>query len=258
MGAGLLSVMLALSGGMLDRAGLAALAAFSAVCVLARRAAHPAAVTATHMLLVIGAAALFVHVVPGFQNSILVADVVLGPGAQPYTKYLNYDKGMAALLLLGLYARERTAIDRGSLPPALLWRFAVLVGTLLALALLAGYVRWDPKLPLWWPSWVWSMLFLTALPEETLFRGCLQTWIAGWLGPSRQAAIVSVLFAGVVFGVAHSGGGVAYLLLSCVAGIGYGWIYASTRSLAAAALAHAGVNSAHFFLFTYPSLLVAS
>ena len=250
----LLSVILALAAGMLDIIGLAALAAFAAICVVARRATHPAAVTSSHALLVLGSAALFVHVVPGFDNPVLVSDMVLGPDAQPYTKFLNYDKGMAALLMLALYAPDRTASDRGSRPSAFLWRFAVLVTVMLTLTMLVGYVRWDPKLPAWWPAWLWSMVFLTALPEEALFRGGLQTWIERGLGTSNRATLFSVLLAGSVFGLAHAGGGATYVLLSSVAGMGYGWIYASTRSLALSTLAHAGLNTVHFLFFTYPAL----
>jgi membrane protease YdiL (CAAX protease family) len=252
------SIVLALVSRTLDAAGVAALAVFAAVCMLARRSTHRAAAVTVHVLLVLGCAALFLHVVPGFQNPILVSDVVLGPGAQPYTKYLNYDKGMAALLLLGLYAPERTASDRGSHPLTFLWRFAVLVAVMLALTVLAGYVRWDPKLAAWWPAWLWSMVFLTALPEEALFRGGLQTWIADRLSTSSRATVLSVIIAGIVFGVAHAGGGPIYVVLSIVAGIGYGWIYASTRSLAAATLAHAGLNTVHFLFFTYPALRIAA
>ena len=253
-GAGALSLILALSGHMLDVTGLAALTVLAGVCLLARRATHQVAVVTTHVLLVLSCAALFVHVVPGFENPILVSNIVLGPDAQPYTKYLNYDKGMAALLLLGLYAPERTAGDHGSRPSTFLWRFGLLVGAMLALTLVVGYARWDPKLPAWWPAWLWSMVFLTALPEETLFRGCLQTWMASRLHAWPHATLVSVVSTGVIFGVAHAGGGATYVLLSSVAGIGYGWIYASTRSLAAATLAHAGLNTVHFLFFTYPAL----
>jgi uncharacterized protein len=44
------------------------------------------------------------------------------------------------------------------------------------------------------------------------------------------------------------------VLLSSVAGMGYGWIYASTRSLAMSTLAHTGLNTVHFLFFTYPAL----
>ena len=58
----------------------------------------------------------------------------------------------------------------------------------------------------------------------------------------------------MLFGVAHLAGGAVYVALAAVAGIGYGWIYASTRSIAAAILAHAGLNTVHFLLFSYPAL----
>jgi membrane protease YdiL (CAAX protease family) len=143
----------------------------------------------------------------------------------------------------------------------------VLTAAAIALALATGYVRWDPKLPSWWPMWMWSIVFLTALPEEALFRGHAQTWIETWLrrrtasAPrladtgSAQPTLIAILVAGAVFGVAHLGGGPVYVVLATVAGVGYGWIYASTRSIGAAIAAHAGLNTIHFLFFTYPALL---
>jgi len=132
----------------------------------------------------------------------------------------------------------------------------LLVVVVMALAASAGYVRWDPKLPAWWPVWLWSMVFLTALPEEAIFRGVVQSWVADWLGGTPSAALVGALVVGVLFGIAHLAGGFAYVILAAAAGVGYGWIYARTRSIGAAIAVHAGLNTVHFFLFTYPSLAV--
>jgi membrane protease YdiL (CAAX protease family) len=82
-----------------------------------------------------------------------------------------------------------------------------------------------------------------------VFRGVAQTWIARRFGNDTLAMIV----AGLLFGVAHIAGGPAYVVLASVAGIGYGWVYASTRSIALAIATHVGVNALHFFLFTYPT-----
>jgi len=98
------------------------------------------------------------------------------------------------------------------------------------------------------------MVFLTALPEEAVFRGVAQRWLAESLGPAPRAGIVAAVIAGALFGIAHLAGGPASVWLAAVAGFGYGWIYASTGSLAAAIAAHAGLNTLHFLLFTYPSL----
>ena len=61
---------------------------------------------AAHAIMFAVAASLFLHVVPGVGNPQLVANAVLGPGSAPYTKYLNFDKGFAGLLLLGVYASD--------------------------------------------------------------------------------------------------------------------------------------------------------
>jgi hypothetical protein len=97
------------------------------------------------------------------------------------------------------------------------------------------------------------MVFLTALPEDAIFRGVAQQWLAERLSAPSRPAILAVVIAGTLFGVAHIAGGPAYVVLATVAGIGYGWIYASTGSIAAAIAAHTGLNALHFLLFTYPA-----
>ena len=134
------------------------------------------------------------------------------------------------------------------------WRFAVLVAVVIALSLALGYVRWDPKAPAWFPLWAWSILFFTALPEEALFRGVVQSSIERRLGNTQRAAMGAVVIAAALFGVAHAAGGPTYVVLAGAAGAGYGWMYSSTRSLGAAIAAHFGVDAVHFLFFTYPAL----
>jgi membrane protease YdiL (CAAX protease family) len=196
---------------------------------------------AAHALLLLVCGALFLHAVPGYDNP------------QVDGRYLNFDKGMAGLILLGVYARDIVRHDEGLRHVGgFLWRFAVMVGVLVVLALASGYVGWDPKVPPGWPVWIASMVFLTAMPEEALFRAVLQTRIERRLAQRPSATIVAVLVAGMLFGVAHLAGGPVYVALSTVAGIFYGWIFASTRSFVAAVAAHTGLNAVHYFFFTYP------
>lgn len=250
-----LSLAAALLSGLLDVRGLSILLGFAGVCFIARRAASTAVSVLAHVVMFTVCAALFLHVLPGFDNPRVVSEAVLGPGSMPYTKYLNIDKGMAGLFLLGVYASGGTATDEGLRHvPAFLWRFVVFVTVVLVLSLGAGYVRWDPKLPSWWLMWLWSMVFLTALPEEALFRGIAQTGIERWFGRHRMATGAAIVIAGLLFGIAHLGGGWTYVVLASAAGVGYGWIYASTHSIGAAILAHAGLNTVHFLLFSYPAL----
>jgi membrane protease YdiL (CAAX protease family) len=102
------------------------------------------------------------------------------------------------------------------------------------------------------------MLFLTALPEEAIFRGVVQTAIWRRLGGTRSAAIIAIAVAGTLFGAAHAAGGYGYVVLATAAGIGYGWIYAATGSIGAAILAHAALNTIHFLFFSYPALAGAA
>jgi membrane protease YdiL (CAAX protease family) len=245
----------ALAGGIVDVRGLIVLLAFAAACRAAGRAERPVTRVAAHLVMLLTCGGLMLHVMPGFNNPVVIGEVVISPGGVPYTKYVNFDKAVAGLFLLGLYAPD--LIARGNAPASIrefTWRFGVLVAVVVALSLAFGFVRWDPKMPAWFPVWAWSMLFLTVLPEEALFRGVIQTSLERRLGGSRRATICAILIAGLLFGLAHAGGGTTYVVLATLAGVGYGWISAALRSLGAAIAAHFCLNVIHFLFFTYPAL----
>jgi len=249
------AAMFAAAAGFIDARGLAALVVLATAGHAANHASG-AVRPAAHLVVLGLCAGLFLHVVPGFANPKLLDGVVLGPGALPYTQYLNVDKGLAGLLLLGGYVPDRIDRDQGHRRVTdFVWRFLLLVVAVMALSLLLGYVRWDPKRPEWWPMWMGVMLVLTALPEEAAFRGVIHTWLAERRGD--PASVLAIVLGGLAFGLAHAAGGPLYVAVASVAGIGYGWIYASTRSIGAAILAHAGLNTIHFLLFTYPALAPA-
>ncbi len=252
-----LAVVMAAADGVIAPSGVLLLAVLGAACGAAAGAASPALRRGAHAIMFVVAAGLMLHALPGFHNPVAVHRVVLGPASTPYTKYLNFDKGMAGLLLLAVYLPQLPARDEGTRHAgAFAWRFALVTAVVLALSVAANFVQPQPKAPDWWPLWVWSMVFLTALPEEVVFRGVVQTWLQTRLQSWPHGNLTALVIAGVLFGIAHAAGGVVYVCLSTVAGIGYGWIYARTRSIAAAILAHAGLNAVHFFLFTYPSVAV--
>jgi membrane protease YdiL (CAAX protease family) len=255
----------ALAGGIVDVRGVLVLLVYAVACRAASVATGTAMRAVALVLLLLVCGSLMLHVLPGFHNPVVIDAVVLSPGGVPYTKYLNFDKAVAGLFLLGLYApalviRDKEPADAGPYVrnPAALWgfswRFAVLAAAIIALSLALGFVRWDPKAPAWFPLWALSLLCFTVLPEEALFRGVVQTSLERRLGGARRATIVAVTIAATLFGLAHAGGGPTYVVLATVAGAGYGWIYAATRSLGAAILAHFGVDAIHFLFFTYPAL----
>ena len=67
---------------------------------------------------------------------------------------------------------------------------------------------------------------------------------------------IAIVVSTVLFGLAHAGGGTTWLFVATVAGLGYGLVYARTRTVEGATVVHFLVNAAHFLLFTYPRLAV--
>jgi membrane protease YdiL (CAAX protease family) len=253
------SLVAAATAHVVHLVGFTVVLGFGLACVIAHRGQGRVLTVVAHTIVLLLCAGLLLHVLPGFDNPRVLNASRLTPDAEPYTKYLSFDKGIAGLFLLGLYVPSRTSRDPirqrwRNLP----WQFALLVAVVLVLTLALGYARWAPKFPAWWTQWVWSMVFLTALPEEAVFRGVVQEWLAGLLRGPRRAGPVPAVIAGALFGIAHVAGGPGYVVLATVAGIGYGWIYASTGSIAAAIAAHAGLNTLHYLLFTYPALATAA
>ena len=239
------------------------IAAFAALCMGYRHARTDTSLRFRAVLLTLSAIGIIalglllaMHVAPGFHNFLVLDKVVLSPGAEPYTLYLNFDKTVVGICLLGLC--HPTLLSR-----ATEWRKAVRRGTPLALgnvmlvalvALLFGYLTWQPK----WTSlfWIWAPvnLFFVCLAEEAFFRGFIQREISGAFKGSRLGAVLAVSVSAVLFGLAHFAGGVTYVVLAALAGLGYAVVYQRTKSIEMSMLAHFALNTAHFILFTYPSV----
>lgn len=200
---------------------------------------------------------LMSHQLSGFNNPRVLAAVRLTPDAIPYSLRLNFDKAAFALLFLGLcHARIATpgewrAMLRSAGPVA-----AGLLALMTVLALASRYVRFDPKFPTEAWLWMWANLFLTCTGEEALFRGLIQRQLErSWEGFRAGGAWLALVAAAMLFGLAHFAGGPAYVVLSTIAGIGYGWTYLrSGGRIEASILTHFALNSLHFFGFTYPAL----
>src|SRR5471032_1787144 len=94
------------------------------------------------MLTMLAALALALHLLPGFHNPRIIDKLVLSPGGAPFTQYLNFDKGLAGLVLLALFcvrAQHRpefvSAMKRAV--PVMAVTLAAVVGTALAI----GFVK---------------------------------------------------------------------------------------------------------------------
>jgi membrane protease YdiL (CAAX protease family) len=118
-----------------------------------------------------------------------------------------------------------------------------------------GYVRPDLKFGGFFLQWAWVNLFFTCLAEESFFRGFIQNGLSGLLARYRHGSVVALIIASLSFGIAHFAGGLKYVVLATIAGLGYGLVYQRTRHIEASMLTHFSVNAVHFLFFTYPALV---
>jgi uncharacterized protein len=211
------------------------------------------------LLLSIG---LVSHVFPGFNNFKILNHIYLNRDAIPFTMYLSIDKACVGIFILGMSHRLiSNKIAWLTLFRQMTVPFFILVFILLALSSFFKFVHLDPKLPNSLLVWIPHNLFVVCVAEEALFRGFLQKKLSLLFNLRFNSSIVvsylSIMCAAILFGLMHVAGGIRYILLAAVAGIGYGYLYVRTKRIEAAIIGHFGLNLMHFLLFTYPMLASA-
>ena len=192
---------------------------------------------------------LGLHALPGFHNPLVVESIQFSDGSSPYTQSLNFDKAWIGFVLAYYFVNSYT-VDRRSLFIAM----AAIVSILL-FALLIGYVRVDIKWSNNFYAWMLINLLFTCIPEEMFFRGYLQRHLSQFLGKRNLSGQAAVYIIGVVFGLAHLGGGVVFGLAATLAGIAYGYVYYRTNNILYAIGTHFLLNMVHITLFSYPHLI---
>lgn len=197
--------------------------------------------------LVASAAALMLHLLPGFNNLLVVSNVKAGPESAPFSFWFNFDKALIPFVLLGCLP---TLLKRPAAPPAnrLWWLVLVLAMPLLLLiATLVGGLRVEPHHPEWLGAFMLANLFFVSLAEEALFRGWLQQRLSQRLGNVWGLAIAAVLF-----GLAHMAGGPLLVCFAALTGVIYGLFWLWSGRLWVSTLAHFAFNLLHLLFFTYP------
>lgn len=211
----------------------------------------PALRAAGHALFVTLAVLLFLHWLPGFHNPLVIPRAALTSDAVPFGMYLNLDKPLVAFWVVLAAAPAMAGANPRATVASALGACAAAIVVCLGLALALGVVGWAPK----WPDsgWLWLInnALLVTLAEEALFRGYVQQRLARCWRDRPWGATAALLVAALLFGLAHYAGGWQWVLLAGVAGVAYGLAYRH-GGLAAAVLAHLGLNAAHYGLFTYP------
>ncbi|HYD59397.1 MAG TPA: CPBP family intramembrane glutamic endopeptidase [Noviherbaspirillum sp.] len=206
-------------------------------------------------LTVLLALALALHLLPGFRNPVLVANIKFSPDAAPFTQYANFDKAAVGLILLAFLAnRSRSAQERRSVLLRALPIAAITAATVIAAGIVAGYVRPDLKLSWYTPVFLATNLLFVCVAEEAFFRGLIQEQLGRLLSGTPFGAAAAVVISALLFGVAHLAGGIPYAGIATLAGLGYAFSYAVTKRIEAPILVHFGVNAVHFIGFTYPRI----
>jgi uncharacterized protein len=201
------------------------------------------------------ALAMGLALLPGFDRVVLVDDVILSPGAVPYDIAVGFPKVVTGILILGLI--NPALVSRRGLGAALRGAAPVFAATTLVVMIgvwSMGHTAFAPKWTTLFLLWAPINLFFTCLSEEAFFRGFVQHELSR-AGSRSDAAQLAALVAGaLLFGLAHFGGGTAYVIAATLAGLGYGWAFLRTQRIEAAMAVHFGLNAVHFLLFAYPAL----
>jgi uncharacterized protein len=137
------------------------------------------------------------------------------------------------------------------------WTFYVLAsfGIFACVAIPLGhflhFIAFDPQ----WHAWKSvpftgvAILFLTAWPEEFLFRGLLQNMLAR----ASKSDLAAWWTASVLFGFSHITNlgfpNWRYVILASIAGLFYGWTWRKTGSIFASAIVHGAVDTTWHLLF---------
>jgi len=237
------------ASGVLRISALASIGVLLAFAWLASRHGKPAVRFLFTLLTLLLAFALALHIVPGYDNPLLLKDVRFSANSAPFTMYANFDKGVVGLVLMAFLCRRASSLRDF----AAAWKSQALVLAALLLGVLGlgwaiGLVRPDFKLSPYLPLFAVVNLLFVCVAEEAFFRGVIQEQL------SRYGDTLAVAVSGLLFGAAHLGGGWQYAALAGLAGLGYAVLYSRTRRIEIPIIAHFLLNLVHFVAFTYPRI----
>jgi len=198
---------------------------------------------------------LWFHKVPGFANALLAKNLVIGQHTQAFNFFLNIDKSLIGLFILGFGPIDllKTRAEAWQLFKQTLPMAALSIFMILGLACITGYVQYDFKMNHLLLIFALNNLLFVCIAEEALCRGLVQKTLSQMLAPYRYGQVLALLAASLFFGLLHRGG-LLYILLATIAGLCYGFVYQKTQRIEASILTHFVLNMVHFVGFSYPAL----
>jgi len=197
---------------------------------------------------------LFLHLMPGFNNPVIIDSAQVSNNSPLYSQYLNFDKALVAFFLL-IYVIPS--------PPKLSYEsYLVVIGAIslsygvaILLATTTGMIEYDFKNPDFLLAWVLTNLFITVYAEEAFFRGFIQSSIDKFFNDNKYKEIIVVISSGLLFGLAHFPGGIIYASIASILGGAYAFGYSRTGNILVPITGHFVFNLIHFVIFTYPFIV---
>lgn len=203
---------------------------------------------ATEVFLVACSLALFYHLLPGFNNPLMVVKEKVGPMSAPYSMYYNFDKALVPFLLFACLPTLFNAGKADKKCHAVAWILLLLsIPAVLLLAVQLGGLKIESHMPAWILAFLMANLFFVSMAEEAFFRGYLQQRLRQWLG-AYPALIITAL----LFGASHFAAGTLMVAFATLAGIIYGLAWMWSGRLWVPIAFHFGLNLTHLLFFTYP------
>lgn len=207
------------------------------------------------VLILVISVGMIAHLIPGFFNPKIISNLIITEGAIPYTLYLNFDKTLVGLFILAFCHRKISSKnDWITMIKGIYIKVFLLISFIMIISLAIKYVQVEIKLSPLFSIWAWVNLLFVCTAEEAFFRGFLQKHLVNYFKKVKYGSLLGILLASFLFGFAHYAGGINLIFLATIAGLGYGWIYHSTRSIESVILTHFSLNAIHFIFFTYPAL----
>lgn len=211
-------------------------------------------------LMLVGIPLFYLHIIPGFYNLCLINKVCLSADCVPYSLYLNTDNILISTLLL-TYSHHQFNQNFNEWKRTLqyiLIPLCFVVCVLLIGATLFNYVKVDFKVPSILIPWMMTNLLFACVAEEAFFRGFLQKELSIYFQSIKGGAWIALSLASILFGCMHYQGGMVYIILATLAGMGYGYVYQRSGKIESSILLHFLVNLIHFIGFSYPALAPTS
>lgn len=258
LGLALVALLTTALSGFIDLIGVVIVISFGVAAWLVSRDDNSTRQRWGKIMLGLFALVIGLRWLPGFHNPRLLDHQLLSLDSTVFLLHANFDKAwIGAILVAFLYSSQRKCANL--VAPRDVLRTTALVGAItilvtLTLAWATHFVRLDAKFPPFLPLVLIIHLLCTVIPEEAFFRLLIQTPLSERFAGKRYGMYYTVLITALLFAMVHFAGGVHYMALAFIAGMGYAYVYAKTRRLSAAIAVHFALNLVHFVGFSYPRL----